>query len=379
MVTRIPSSQGLVWRSAWEVPCEGPFSLAAKVACANELQFADVRDWVFARNQTTALLGNGTIRPILCSSRVRYCRTCMTSGYHPSLFQFWHIENCPIHDQPLRINCASCLAPTTLFPFDRQIKTSVDLRCPRCTEPYGLGRSGLSLAGWGVIDGTEKITEAYAGLKWINDAVPFTTRLLNRDQWGPTSSVARKDEEEEVQRGKALFWVLERVYGPGQGDRILPVGLFHERSEGSSGSPSISGISPETGDLAVRLNAGMTLDDFGDAVVRPNFGAPIPVLSKVPAWVHAVSLWRLQHTEQPSPSDVAGSRCQADWLAASRIAVEWHNALVRLEALKDHPVGAAALLSTDERWCMRLGRWANRGYSPVLHIADDTQMISAVI
>lgn len=382
MVTRIPSSQGLVWRSAWEVPCEGPFSLAAKVACANELQFADVRDWVFAMNQSTAFLGNDTVRPVLCSSRVRYCRMCMDRGYHSWLFQLWQIDNCPIHDQPLHASCQACDAPTTLFPFDKRTKAAVDLRCPRCTEPYGKSKAGLSPAGWGTVDGIEKIVAACDELMWIYRAIPFTARLLNRDQWAPTASIAQGDEDEEFRRGKALFWVLHKLYGPGDGEHRPTVGLFHERVEGPPDSSSAQRPEPETGDLAARLDSGITIDDFSDATVRPSFGAPVPVSSKVPAWVHALSLWQRQHKGypvNPSRAGISDIRYQADWLAASKIACEWREALLRLEAESAHPQRSAALLSTDERWYRRLGRWSDRAYSPVLHIADGEHKTSVVI
>lgn len=381
-MTSIPYFKGLVWRSAWEAPSEGVFSIAAKVAYANELKFATVCDWVFSTNETTALLGSEVVRPILCSDRVRYCRKCMASCYHAWLFQLWYFDTCPIHDQPLRTTCESCLAPTSQFPYSRRTKTSVDLRCPRCTEPYGLGRSGLSPAGWGQIDGVEKITAAAANLQWLSRAIPITARLINGDQWAPAGTVARKDQAEEALRGKALFQILEALYGPDQGRRYLDIGLFHE-SVGGAPVRALSSPPPsETGDLALRLKAELGIENFGGAIVKPSFGGTVPVSSKIPPWVHAVSLWRLQHEgfpESPTLLDLSAGRFQADWLAASMIAMSWHRTLVEIEVSSDQPVRTAALLSTEEHWTRCLGRWVDRNFSPVLHIADSTQKLRAVI
>jgi len=382
MKTSIPSSEGLVWRSAWEVPCEGTFSLAAKVACANELQFADVRDWVFGKNQSSPLLGNDTVRPVLCSDRVRYCRICMDRGYHPWLFQLWHIDQCPIHDQPLHTSCQTCDAPTTLFPFDRVTKTSVHLRCSRCTAPYGKGKTGLSPAGWGAVEGVEKILAACDDMTWICHAIPFTARLLNLGQWAPTGSVAHGDEEERIELGKALFWVLHKLYGPNKETDVPPVEIFHEWDDGHPENLSVHRPEPGTGDLATRLNSDVTIENFSDATVRPSFGGPVPVSSRVPAWVHAVSLWQRQHEgipANPTRAAIRGIRYQADWLAASKIACEWHEALLRFEKENAKPERSAALLSTDERWSRRLGRWSDRSYSPVLHISDGIQKAVVVI
>jgi len=382
IVTPIPTSQGLVWRSAWEVPCEGPFSLAAKVANANELQFADVRDWVFAKNFSTANLGNDTVRPVLCSSRVRYCRLCMDRCYHPWLFQLWHFDTCPIHGHPLLTSCQTCDAPTTFFPFDGRTNTSVNLRCPRCTEPYGASKSGLSLAGWGSVDGVEKIAAACDAVMWICLAIPFTARLLNSDQWAPTGSIAHGNKEEEIQRGKALFCVLQKLYGLGHDPQLATVGLFYEHVEGQLSGPPVWFHEPEAGNLAARLDSGLSIDDFSNETVRPSFGSSVPVSSKVPAWVHAVSIWQRQHHGFPGDPTRISINCaqyQADWFAASKIACEWHDALLRLEAEGAHPQKSAALMSIDERWCRRLGRWSDRGYSPVLRIADSTQKASVVI
>ncbi|OEZ63900.1 MULTISPECIES: hypothetical protein [unclassified Duganella] len=53
-----------------------------------------------------------TINSNWYSPQFRFCPICLQELYHTSLFQYWHLKTCPIHDVPLETACQSCGAQT---------------------------------------------------------------------------------------------------------------------------------------------------------------------------------------------------------------------------------------------------------------------------
>lgn len=368
---QIPSSQGMVWRSEWEVPEEGTFSLAAKVTSVNELKFSTAREWIFAKNKTSSLLGHDPIRTVLCSTKVRYCRRCMTYGYHSWLYQLWSIERCPAHDELLRTTCEKCMAPMPLYPYNERTSTEPALRCHRCTEPYGLSTNGLFSAGWRGPEWLTIIMYRAWELRWLGKHVTDSVKLANQKRWSPTAHM-HLGEEEDILRGQAVFWMLEAMYG----ESSKPIGL----GSSSRFDPlnRLQAIHVATlarctlGDLDERLKSKVTLSHFRQKTVTPSFGVAVPVSSKVPAWVHAVNLWRKQYEGVPIYllGGVPTDHRDAIWAAACLIASEWHKSILQLEARSDEPARQAALLATEERWSRRLGKWETRDFTPFLSIED---------
>lgn len=368
---QIPTSQGLVWRSEWEVFEEGTFSLAAKVTSTNHLKFRDARKWIFAKNKTASLLGNELIRPVLCSPKVRYCRKCMTHGYHCWLFQLWSVERCPAHEDLLRTDCEKCSAPMPLYPYDERSSTELGLRCERCTEPYGLRMDGLTSAGWKDPHWLSTIMTRAGELRWLREHVDSSVKLGNQNRWSPTAHM-HLGEDDAILRGQAVFWMLEAMFG----ESSKPIGL------GSSSSiDPLERIRPirlaraalsKLGALNERINSGVTLSDFGQETMTPSFGVPVPLSSRVPAWVHAVQLWHKQYEGMPMYlfGDVPSDHRNAIWKASCLIASEWHKSVLQLEASSNEPARQAALLATEDRWSRRLGRWNLREFTPFLKISN---------
>jgi hypothetical protein len=66
----------------------------------------------------------------LCATELRYCKSCLTMGFHAAWFQWTHIERCPLHSVPIRRGCFHCLSP---IPYALGASLALSpLCCPVC-------------------------------------------------------------------------------------------------------------------------------------------------------------------------------------------------------------------------------------------------------
>lgn len=70
---------------------------------------------------------------LLLMPHLRYCRQCLASGWHTSMFQHVAVTSCPLHGSPLRQGCPQCNKAIALTPAS--IATHQHF-CPHCSQPF---------------------------------------------------------------------------------------------------------------------------------------------------------------------------------------------------------------------------------------------------
>lgn len=65
---------------------------------------------------------------------LRYCPSCMTSGFHAAWFQWVDIQRCPLHGLPLRTGCMQCSTPIP-YALGSPLASS-PLACPSCSVEW---------------------------------------------------------------------------------------------------------------------------------------------------------------------------------------------------------------------------------------------------
>ncbi|MFK3741379.1 hypothetical protein [Massilia sp. TN1-12] len=165
--TYMPQPQQWCWRRDWHVKWESAWTLFWKFAYLNQMATSDLARLVISRQcgKRSAILAKpqvdlrdgavfdiavlasllrvdqGTVREaflfniapgsVLDSSDcLRWCVTCMSSGFHSPLFQLRHTRSCPLHGQMLVDRCLNCRGtiPYKLTKtFSKQPFT-----CPHC-------------------------------------------------------------------------------------------------------------------------------------------------------------------------------------------------------------------------------------------------------
>lgn len=66
---------------------------------------------------------------------LRFCKRCMSVGFHSVLHQMLHIENCPIHRRPLETRCDRCDYEAPYVANVRLLESP--FRCSSCGNYYG--------------------------------------------------------------------------------------------------------------------------------------------------------------------------------------------------------------------------------------------------
>jgi hypothetical protein len=162
----------------------------------------------------------------LASEHLRFCATCLATGFHATLFQFALLARCPIHLEPLRHECHRCghpipyrLTPAFLaHPYG----------CPRCAQPWlqrphELGRrstreANAALLGWQqyiaayafwYADGSRQERDATGRFLTLRDTrrpllrqLRFLPRLQRRLQTPPPLPVLAAQDPARKHRGR---------------------------------------------------------------------------------------------------------------------------------------------------------------------------------
>lgn len=80
----------------------------------------------------SAYLG-GVPAKLLLATHLRYCRQCLTAGWHSALFQHIAVTSCPLHGTRLRQGCLRCNQPISLEPASIASHQNF---CPHCSFPF---------------------------------------------------------------------------------------------------------------------------------------------------------------------------------------------------------------------------------------------------
>ncbi|MCK6372778.1 MAG: hypothetical protein L6Q69_01595 [Zoogloea sp.] len=68
------------------------------------------------------------------ATELRYCPSCLASGFHGTWFQWHHVERCPVHDLALRGGCSQCDHPIA-YALGRPLALS-PLCCVHCRRDW---------------------------------------------------------------------------------------------------------------------------------------------------------------------------------------------------------------------------------------------------
>lgn len=91
-----------------------------------EISIPDVRDGFCSVMPSHSLA--------LCATELRYCKPCLTMGFHTAWFQWTHIERCPLHCVPIRRGCFHC---SSRIPYELRASLALSpLCCPACERDW---------------------------------------------------------------------------------------------------------------------------------------------------------------------------------------------------------------------------------------------------
>ena len=416
-----PSLGGLIWRSQWHAPGEGPYSTVAKLLHANYLPPSSLRGAIRWSNpegpsllspkllqsstERVALLGrmlqDASISTLaqymhveLAGDQVlRYCRTCMGTGFQATVAQIDGLDACPIHNEPYFNSCAHCgakMPPYRLGDGDRIPRFS----CWKCCR--ALGHGGLierKFDAWIPPDNLDRLSSIHQWLRKIEDYWCLGWPTVSG--WDTTKFV---EEGEDIYRRRAIFAVL-RTLVP---DRSIPCPKFEPNVKILGPFAITRNLPPlfltQLESQATRkLRPGSEIGEYRRNLRTPSFGVPVPDTPLVPPTIHAKLIWRAQfentvddldeHTFPTEfslntisdllnarltiPSEAFGdttiveAALAATWLVAERIAAEWHRLLVDLCSSCNTTRIDEGWLTACNRWARRLGRWKDNGYFPI--------------
>lgn len=418
----IPTLGGLIWHPLWNAPGEGPYSIVAKLIHANALPasyFKEVIRWKgpagasllrpkplpslneraaslarliqdsslsrFSWNIHSALAGDQTLR---------YCRTCMSSGFQAAIAQIDGFDDCPIHKEPHLSICDRCGATTPPYYLgnnDRLPKFS----CMKCGLPFGGGvLIERRLDAWRPPDHLHRLDFIHQWLREINDE----QRILWPGALGWNTTRFLEDGEDQHRR-RAVFAALRTLVPNSKipSPKSAPgLDIFGPFSVDISFERPLQYLSVPAYDIARQLPRGCELDDYRRNLRMPSFGVPVPDDPTVPPLVHAKLIFRAQFEllsdvlEERRFSTVFSSNeimellsaqrsisfkmledktfvravLAATRMAAEKIANEWHRLLLGINRT-DTTRFNESWLTACNRWSGRLGCWREHGYFPI--------------
>lgn len=416
----ISSLSGLIWRSQWNAPGEGPYSIVAKLLHANFLPpryLKDVIRWrspeghslLFPRplqssNERVASLGRMLQDSSLSmlarymhgelagDQALRYCRTCMSTGFQAAIAQIDGLDVCPIHMEPHLSSCVRCGSRTPPYYLGNNDRLP-GFSCRKCSAPFG--NSGLIERrpdAWRPPEHLYRLDPIHQWLKKIEDYWCISWPSVSA--WETTQFL---EEGEEKHRRRAVFNVLSMLApDPNLSSSTLapnveifgPIALASDQPL----EHLTSMVHPDTRQLLPRNE----LSKHRRNLRMPSFGVAVPDDPIVPPSVHATLIWCAQfeldaetldgqgiptgliadvipdllntHPRMPSgelvKTSITQSALAATWSAANRIAIEWHRLLIdlRRETATPFEVGWRTACNL---WIRRLGCWRNYGYFPV--------------
>lgn len=156
-----------LWNSKWANPYESAWSLVQKYAIANSCKEKELNQWIsealpYAARTADLLFGRGLRRPFpviapgvairqgtllaygqrwrcrltIERNHLRFCRECLSYGYHSALHQILEMETCAVHRMPLLTRCPAC-DQATMGCHLSDSWIAAECNCRRCHLPLG--------------------------------------------------------------------------------------------------------------------------------------------------------------------------------------------------------------------------------------------------
>lgn len=412
----IPSLNGLIWRSQWNAPGEGPYSIMAKLIHANGVPpnyFKDVIRWrhpegaslLFPKLQRLTneriasfgrLLNDSSIArlarymhgEVAGDQALRYCRTCMATGFQAAIAQIDGLDVCPIHKEPHLNSCVRCgtrTPPYYLGNGDRLPRFS----CWKCGAPFGNGASiDRRPDAWHPPEHLDRLEFIHQWLKKIDDYWHISWPSLTG--WDTTKLL---DDEYGENRRRTIFGVIIHfVPAPNVPSPTIDLNLQifgPYRLTEDLQSKYLEMPNYHFSELALESSK---IDGYRQYFRTPSFGIPVPDDPVVPPAIHAAIIWTAQakqfaqiqhdnaatlglkwdktHSHQTFFGEAKNSELvrqgflAATWCAALRIATEWHQLLIDLRKSKPSDFDDNWRIACD-RWSSRLGSWIKNVFFPV--------------
>jgi hypothetical protein len=207
---------GVAWLQEWEMPFEGGYSLLLKFAWANGAAAADLCHAIFERKlvgsnpagrHSRSLMDTAWVDPrskgvtylrdkvvdgslvsragkwcsyIAADQELRYCSTCLRSGYQSALFQIDGMRECPIHAEPLQSVCTQCGAKTPRYALT-EAGFSTPFFCETCSSPLA---GAFDPKGWGDPSLREALQTLLSPIaQWLETLSASSLNWKNWDEW----------------------------------------------------------------------------------------------------------------------------------------------------------------------------------------------------
>ncbi len=413
----IPSFGGAVWRNAWAAPGEGPYTLSAKLLHANRFRTSHMQKVLRLKHPTGASLlapeaRRSTSEPYAvwgrllqdaslasCAPRfyrhlagdesLRYCHICMAGGFQAAVAQIDGLDQCLLHDEPLRSSCRDCGAQTPRYRV-KSPDGRPRLSCSTCGTSFGGARgTGERLDAWAAPCDLSGLIPINEWLARVEDAQLLN--WINLDDWHCASLNC---PDPAVFRRRAIFRALLTVLpDPRITTSQQPVEIFGPYALDED--PAAAELSlAEYSEIAHKLTPARNTRRHHNGFRTPSFRVEVPVDASVPPEVHAKLLWRAQFetgaTIDPFRSPPLELRSRvvssflgqqwnevpfggkqvkegllaAAWAASLRIARDWHDLVAQFR--NEHgPRANHHWLTANSRWASHLGWWAEHRCCPV--------------
>lgn len=398
----IPALGNLAWHESWAGFGEGSFTLLAKLRALNSLgmksfgvQFGWSRYVSFlidARTTPTpvsqrinAASVQAQLGPIFADAaareHLRFCRSCLRSGYHAASFQLDIFERCLIHHEPLLHHCNGCNSSTPAYAFVTP-GGFPSFTCSHCSLSLAGGKNLDKYPGaWSEPESLDEVRSFHAWAASVQSRV----KLPRRHSW-----ITCEPESASVWRA-TLVSVLSHIEPCPQrlSFRHAEVELFPSIEVRTSGAPrNQSYVSVVSSTLPKDWQES---DFFWKGWAEGANRLRVPVELDVSVERHATYIWRSQFesygqivwTATLEAAEVGqideffsrfasafltpGSKFASEgyfqlahviWLAAFKVASAWRAHLEdSIKRRQSPPLNAA--------WLSRLGRWDLQTASPI--------------
>ena len=234
-ITNNAKTTGVCWRPEWVRPYESLWSLIAKFTYLNASIVADLyscfagagttdRDWraqylnrslntfslfddqklsnvlaldkTMIRQATALAYVNPNETAALVCDQLRYCSTCITSGYHSTLHQLLFLPECPIHGVRLLTQCSQCGRLPQRYTL-ASLPVKGDMDCTGCSGSYV--RS--------LRCGSQVLPNADFGRRELTEVVDLlSTRMRNLSHSSPSASIKlQKSGQWKTRRVRQTF------------------------------------------------------------------------------------------------------------------------------------------------------------------------------
>lgn len=397
----IPALGRLVWHENWAGFGEGAFTILAKLHALNSVGRTYIFQQLGLKKEFNFITGSGvksndlsqriklaSIASQLGSlfthaasdDRLRYCKTCLSGGYHPTICQLDYFDRCPIHLEALLDSCSNCDLPTPRFVLTKQ-GSFPSLTCNNCRYAlFRKGPLGNVPESWLAPSQLSSIEKFHS---WAVSAAD-RLNLVRSPSW-----ITCCPDESNIKRAALLDVLLKVGHGSFQ-PAASPLSVYI--TPPMTVFDAQSGQEPKYFDLALETIPGLANEHMawnGWATISNGFRVPVDPTVSIDE--HAIYIWRSQF-ESGNTVDVEISKIGLAENLFTRFAQHWSNIYLHFMALLPHHewvvladiIWRAAVriaeawsqhvrrcheknekVRLNEAWLARLGRWDLLNSSPI--------------